>query len=245
MQSVQKMIGPGSYAQNRLILSTVFSQRERFYKDGRINYLKVSQVLKRLGFIPESFKSAANQSILFHSFVSSPLFLRLGMGAMEGGGAFDYGFDRLQRDEDGMVIGFVYRSSHAFDLPGALKFLENRGAKVLGVERVGSGWRLFCDPSQALLVPRGALSKERVDEPLWFNVSRMEAIQIHSHPKNHWHPLIAMYDRDLRPLGLIDMSEQKRSLRLSLPKGCYYIKISDKYTIKNIKYGLRIQGIKG
>ena len=240
-QNVQKMIGQRTYSQNRLILNTVFSQPGKFYKNGRIDYVKVAQVLTRLGLIRERYEKPVRQDVIYQSFDNTPLFLRLMMDSLQKGGVFDYVIKDVQRDDEGAVVGFSFRSAGAFDLTEALRYLENHGAKVLDVEKIGDGWRIFCDVSQAVLVRSAEHAHERVDEPLWINVAKKSRLIVDSHPKNHWHPLIVLYDRRLHPLRLIEMSHKRDSLEISLPKECYYIKISDKFTIRNIKYGLRIR----
>ena len=241
-ESVERLIGPEAYAQNRLILKTVFSHKDRFYKNGRLNFVKITYVLKRLGLIPEKFETKRLQRVAFETFESSPLFMKLMMKAMEEAEVFGYVIDEVERDEEGMRIVFSFESIQAFDAPLVASFLEKSGVKVLGMEQREGVWRLFCDARDGRL---GTVAIEDrtifVREPLWIGVAGKERVWIESHPKNHWFAQIVIYDQELHPLQLIEKSQKTDSLEIALPKGSYYIKISDRFTTKNIKYGLRIR----
>ncbi len=237
-QSVRKIVGERTFAKNRLIITTVFAHKDRFYREGRLDLVKIVRVLRRLGLIKERFSQPTPQEVLFSSFDRSPLFLRLAMEGIEQGGILGAVISKAQVDEEGAALAFGVVSQEAIDIAGIGAYLQRHGVKVLGLDRQGERWHLFCESSQAFLTQ--AKEPETLSEPIWLNVFGKKKITITSHSKNHWYPQVAIYDRKLRPLELIEKSQKTDSLEIALPKGSYYIKIADKFSIKNIRYGLGI-----
>jgi hypothetical protein len=63
---------------------------------------------------------------------------------------------------------------------------------------------------------------------------------------NNWYPYIVFYDSSLRLLKVYKRDLKTWQLVMSLPRDAVYVKITDLYSQKNIKDGLRIevQGVK-
>jgi hypothetical protein len=69
----------------------------------------------------------------------------------------------------------------------------------------------------------------------WLNVSNMEKIEISSSSRNDWYPHIAYYDKSLKLLRVNKIDTKKTNITLDIKEDTHYIKISDIYTLKNIK----------
>ena len=72
----------------------------------------------------------------------------------------------------------------------------------------------------------------------WLNVSQIDRLRIYSSSRNRWYPYIAYYDNSLHLLKVIKRDSRRRNMILEMPSGACYMKISDIYTLKNIKDGL-------
>ena len=237
------LIGLRTFEQNRLILNTVFSQTDRYKKNGLIDMVEVARILERLGFLPKKLKAPTPQEVWFFSYNNPRLFFRLTEEAMQEVYIFNYTITHIQQDEDGVLQAFAFTSANIPDPVRIGSFLRSCGIKILDIQRQGDTWRYILDSSTASLkVPRveKSLDIKKSTSALWLNVSQTFALSIVAKKGDHWFPKIFIYDKQLRPLGQIERSGPVRRLEISLPNGSYYIKISDKFTAKNIKNGFVI-----
>ncbi len=239
---IVSLIGKRAYEQNRLILDTIFSKSDRFKKDGIIDIVAIAKVLKRLGLLETKLPQPQNQEIIFSSYDHPALFFRLCKEALKETLIYRYAITQIQKDEDGIVMAISLVSERIPDPIVMGDYLQRRGVKILGLERIGQKWRYLLDLSDAHIAAKRVDDhlKIKTKKPLWIEVSQKKSLTIASQRGNHWHPLIFVYDRFLHPLMTIQKRVQTKKMDLSLPKGSYYIKISDRFTLKNMKNGFAI-----
>jgi len=65
--------------------------------------------------------------------------------------------------------------------------------------------------------------------------TKIGTLDIVSSIRNEWYPYIAFYDKSLKLLNVIKIDTKKTNITLEISKETHYIKISDIYTLKNIK----------
>ncbi len=123
-------------------------------------------------------------------------------------------------------------------------FLQDHGSKLLDIRKDGDRWSYILDCHDTFIDAKPLEARveiSHVKEPLWLKVEKAQKIIVHSHRHNHWFAKIYIYDRHLHPISLFQKDEVTQEVVLSLPKDSYYIKISDKFLIKNIKRGFTIE----
>ncbi len=237
------LIGPKAFEQNRLILNTVFLQTKRYKKDGLVDMVEVARILERLGLLPKSLEKPTHQEVWFFSYNNPALLFRLSEKALQEAYIFKYTITHIQKDEDGVVEAFAFTSASVPDPVRIGTFLRAHGIKVLDIQRQGDQWRYTLDSMQATLeVPKveGRMETKKSESALWLDISGISALTIVAKGGDHWFPKIFIYDRFLHPLQRIERPGPAKRLELSLPNGSYYIKISDRFTTKNIKNGFVI-----
>ena len=65
-------------------------------------------------------------------------------------------------------------------------------------------------------------------------------IFVRSKRLNHWYPYIVFYDKSLNVIDLVKENKMYKSVKVKIPQGTKYIKITDLFTLANIKRGLTI-----
>jgi hypothetical protein len=65
-------------------------------------------------------------------------------------------------------------------------------------------------------------------------------INIYSRKLNRWYPYVVFYDKSLSVVDLVKEDKIYKSAKIKIPKGTRYIKITDLFTLANIKRGLTI-----
>ncbi len=243
-ERVAYIIGKQKFAQNRLVINTVFSDSSRFYKeDGSINMLKVVKTLQRLGLIPQSYKEAKAEEIEFLSYSHPLLFFKLALDSLDEAAVFDYTIQAMESDSDGALIRVAFVSSLVPDPVKIMRFLQKNGMKVLTLSHIDGVWRYVVDSSFAFLAaPKltQSLHFDTIRHPFWIRVEGNRKIVVRAKPKTHWHPKIYIFNANFEPIEVIKKREQMRQIVLRLPKGGYYIKIADTFAISNIQYGIDV-----
>jgi hypothetical protein len=69
----------------------------------------------------------------------------------------------------------------------------------------------------------------------WLDISKIRSLKIRSSRRNRWYPYIAYYDASLHLLKLLKRDKIYKELSLKMPKNAKYMKISDMYTLKNVR----------
>ena len=76
--------------------------------------------------------------------------------------------------------------------------------------------------------------------PYFIRIDKAQSLYVASRVLNRWFPNIVFYDKHLKILKVVNEDRVHRNIRLSVPEETKYIKISDLYTLINIKRGLSV-----
>jgi hypothetical protein len=77
-------------------------------------------------------------------------------------------------------------------------------------------------------------------QPYFIEINNATKLQIIGRTLNHWFPYIVFYDEHLNVLKTVKKKRVYRGYRTNIPHRTKYIKITDLYTLVNIKRGLSI-----
>ena len=119
--------------------------------------------------------------------------------------------------------------------------LKKSGCSIIDITRNSqSDWEYSIDMSMGKLnIP---LLENNVEVELkrslyahWLNVENIQNLRIKSSFRDSWYPAISYYDKQLHLLQMIKKDRKTRTILLVIPKDARYIKISDMYTLKNVR----------
>nr|MBC8238449.1 hypothetical protein [Candidatus Sulfurimonas ponti] len=122
--------------------------------------------------------------------------------------------------------------------------LAKSGCSVIDVLKKKAGeWEYSINMSEAHLNIPSLVSGEefilkRSLYAHWLNIATIQNLSIRSSFRDDWYPQISYYDQQLHLLKVLQKDKKTRSILLVMPKGARYIKISDMYTLKNVKDNL-------
>jgi hypothetical protein len=124
------------------------------------------------------------------------------------------------------------------------KELHKSGCELVDIERISATeWTYVIDmqnghlDAEVLAYPE-PLELKRSLYSYWIDVSGVQKIEIKSSARNDWYPNISYYDASLHLLKVVKKETKIKRILLEVPKYAKYMKISDLYTIKNIKDSL-------
>lgn len=113
----------------------------------------------------------------------------------------------------------------------------NHGTMELGADATAAIWNV-----QSLGSDEGA-QMQRSATPYWFRVEKGQTISIEPSYGGKWYPDISVLDITMRPLSTYRSQKSADVLKLSLPEGAYYLKISNTNGMKTLKEGMWVESM--
>ena len=246
-KEVENIIGKGSFATKKGLVGVLFKNRADFLLGNRVDILKVLKTLRENDLLDLQFKQARTFHLSFATTASKPLlFVKTIKDLLNALGYNHTLTTKALRDESGFLWQVTLHSASVIDPYHVAKQLRKRGAYLTSVKRYAKdNWRYNVDINRAYLevkkLPFGKkISLKKPLKPYWINISGANAIILDSKNGNLWHPYIVFYDADLKVLDNYTKERRSYNASLKIPRDAKYVKISDLYTLENIKRGLKI-----
>jgi hypothetical protein len=139
------------------------------------------------------------------------------------------------------------KSEYATDPIILQRELSKSGCTITDVKRnSATRWTYIVDMKNAYIntkrLKRGVNIKlKRSLYAYWLDVGAIKRLTINSSYKNNWYPYIAYYDKSLKLLKVVKKNRRLISINLNISQNTKYLKVSDVYTLKNIKDSLILQ----
>lgn len=245
-EKVENLIGTQAYRQHSGLIDIVFTPAEAYYAYGHLDVLKVADTLRENGLLKLDFGAQRELELTF-STEGSPLFFVKLMGeALRSMGFYRYSTEASRMEEGVFYWTIRLQSDHAVD-PGLFRQeLKKRNCMALDLERSEmQRWSYRIDTSRArmnldpLTAGREVLFR-RMGEAQWLDISRVQRVTLKSRGTNSWYPYITFYDRSLQLLKVYKRDRKTWEVTLNPPRGTVYVKVTDLYSVKNIKDGFRV-----
>ncbi len=243
-EKIISYIGEESYARNKDYIHINFKRVNSFYTKDHINAVKVVETLEENGLLHLFFKEPQQYEMTFHSTGDPLFFVKLMGDTLRDIGYYRYVTKESTNDESGFEWRISLEAEYVTDPVLLRKELATRGCEIIDIVRnSATDWHFSIDTSKAHLkadaLTSGKTKKyKRLQYAKWLNVAHVKKITVTSHRANFWFPYIALYDSSLRLLKVIRKDEETKKLKFELPEETRYIRVSDLYTITNIRYGL-------
>ena len=246
-EKVRSLIGDEAYARNEAFINIIFSPKERFEQEGRVDVVRVVDTLRENGLLTLFYDAPKTLELTFETNGTPQFFMTLMSDTLRDMGYYHYLTDSAQLSNAGYIWRIMMESEYATDPTALQRELSRRGCRILDIERTSdTRWRYFIDMSGAHLKlkplePGKKVTMKRLVYPRWLDVSKASKLTLWSLKGNNWYPYIAFYDDDLRLLKLYKRDKKSWQIIINLPRGCAYVKIADLYSRKNMNAGLSVK----
>lgn len=240
-QKIKSFLRPQTYMQNKDFIQAIFDPASDYYRNDRVDVVKVIATLKENGLLDLFFEKPQQFRIDFRTNGSPLFFVKLMSDTLSSMGYFKYTTVASQRDASEFIWSIVLTSEYATDPIILQQELQKRGCEIVDIERSDvREWNYLIDISHAKLnVKQLKTGKEIVLQKSlyehWLDVSKIKQLRIESKRRNRWYPYISYYDSALHLLKVTKIDKVTKAIELEMPKTARYIRITDLYTLKNIK----------
>ncbi|MCD4668686.1 MAG: hypothetical protein K8R44_08920 [Sulfurimonas sp.] len=244
IQKVKTFVSEDSFVKNKDFIKLIFSPEGNYYRQDRVDVVRVVQTLKENGLLNLFFDKPQELKLSFKTN-GSPLFFVKVMGdTLRNIGYYRYVTKESNLNNSGFTWVISLNAEYATDPLILQQELNKSGCSVVDIYRLETNnWEYSIDMSRgylnvATLEDSNELKLKRSLYAHWLNVSDIKTLKIKSSMRDRWYPHITYYDKQLHLLKVIKKDVKTRTLSLVIPEDAKYIKISDIYTLKNVKDNL-------
>ncbi|MEA2073820.1 MAG: hypothetical protein U9O86_09570 [Campylobacterota bacterium] len=241
VSKIKSFLDTQAYEENVDFINVIFDPKSDFYKNERVDSVKVVETLKENGLLELFFKTPRELTLNFKTSGSPLFFVKLMGDTLRSMGYYRYVTTASHLDASEFTWNINLTSEYATDPLILETELNKSGCKIIDVERSSqTQWTYIIDMDSGFLNIKELKSNEELNLKRslyahWLNVSQVNSVTIKSSRRNRWYPYIAYYDASLHLLKVVKSSEITQEIDLDIPQGSKYIKISDLYTLKNVR----------
>ncbi len=245
---IKTYMGEKEYVKQENLIKILFKDSSSFYRqtDGNVDSLKVISVLKDNGL----FKLFLNKPISLHvEFMTdkNPLiFMKVISESLDAIG-YNYFLTSEAKKIDQKFSWLInLKTKHLINPILFAKELQKRGCAIDDIiEKNDYSWIYKIDSTNAKLNTRQIEADTTIKlpkpiEPYWIENHNFSLIKLRSSFSDHWYPLIVFFDSGLHVISQTKMNKRTYAVKLDVPENCKYIRVSDIYTLDNIKHGLSV-----
>jgi len=243
-QKIKTFLNEESYFKNQEFIKLIFFPQSDYYIQERVDVVKVAQTLKENGLLKLFFEKPQELRLSFKTSGSPLFFVKIMGDTLRNIGYYRYVTVESNLDSSEFTWIISLNSEYATDPQILQQELSKSGCSVIDIKRNSSNdWEYSVDMSNGYLnIPSlKSFTNVNLKRSLyahWLNVSEIKNLRIESSLRDRWYPKIVYYDKQLHLLKVIKQDTKTRTLTLKIPKCAKYIKISDIYTLKNVKDNL-------
>lgn len=240
-QKIKTFIKPSVYEQNRAFIGIIFSPNSNYYVNERVDVVKVIETLKENGLLNLFFKNPQELQLTFKTSGAPLFFVKIMGDSLRDIGYYRYVTTDSNLKESQFSWTISLTSEYATDPMILQKELKKSGCKIVDVKKNSpTNWEYTIDIANGnldveVLQIGTEVKLKRSLYSHWLNVANISGVRIQSSNRNNWYPYIAYYDSELHLIDVLKRDEKTDDISLEIPKSAKYIKISDLYTLKNIK----------
>ncbi|WP_457596582.1 hypothetical protein [Hydrogenimonas sp.] len=247
LEEARGMLAPGTYESHARLLSLLFEKEGAYCRQGRCDAAKIAETLRENGLLTLKLPRREEVTLRFSCRGARPFLLMKLVGrALEGVGLGGLVTREAALDGEGFSWSLSYTSDRVADPVALGRELAESGVFVSTIRRLSpASWEYGLQMEGAAL-PVPSLERGRRREvvrpvrPVWFGVEGIKTLTIREMPGSHWYADVAVYDKMLRILSVKESDTRTRYLRIRLPEEAAYVKIGDRFTLENIRSGLKI-----
>ncbi|MBA1432982.1 MAG: hypothetical protein FAF04_05195 [Epsilonproteobacteria bacterium] len=244
---IKSFLSEKTYESNKGFINVIFDPKSDFYQNERVDAVKVVQTLKENGLLKLFFKKPQEFRLNFKTNGSPLFFVKLMEDTLRSIGYYRYVTSASDLDASEFTWSINLTSEYATD-PLVLQMqLKKSACDIIDIEKNGQKeWTYIIDISHAklnvqMLQDDQEVKLKRSLYAHWLNISQIRQLKIKSSRRNSWYPYIAYYDSSLHLVKIIKRDKIYKEILLNIPKNAVYMKISDLYTLKNVRDALVLQ----
>ena len=248
ISKVKAFMGSSEYSKKRSLIGILFQNRGAYrINRNRADSVKIIRVLKQNGLIKLFLKSPRTLTVNFNATSSNGLmFIKVITDSLNSLGYNFFLTKKLQKKDKKLTWSITLNTAHILDPVLFAKALSKRGTKIVDISNSSIvNWSYTLNSAYSKLsglkldTDRYINLKKPLDD-YFLDVKHTREIKITANNYDRWYPYIVFYDNNLKIIEHFNSEQRMKKFSIAIPKNTRYIKVSDNYTLDNIKRGLSI-----
>ncbi len=247
-QKIENFIGTQNYLTHKNLINFIFKKEYQYTTVDGLNYQTILKTLKENGLLNLAFNAPKNIEVTFKINSNPVKSFKILKDTLKSLGYYYYFTKHTVYDgTESLTWTIKLKTEAAIDPLVLSNELFQHDCKVLDIKKESNDkWVYELDTTNASLFDATYITNnERVAfskplSPYFIKVDKASKIYIKSKTLNRWLPYVVFYDEHLNILKVSKEEKVYRNITLSIPENTKYIKITDLYTLFNIKRGLSV-----
>ncbi len=245
---ISNYIGKNEYMAQKKILQIVMGNHNKYIlENNRTDDIAILKALEKNGFMNLALSSPQKVIVTFQIDSTPLLFLKIINDSLNAMGFNFYITKKAIYDNKIFLWTISLDSEYLIDPVSLSEELKQYGSKIINVTKLDKlHWDYAISLDNAKIqslhvVSESTYKLKKPIKPYWINIDpEVKSIFINSYPLNRWHPYIAFFNKQLKILKIYQNNQKEEKVNIEIPQNTKYILIDDKYTLSNIRSGLKI-----
>lgn len=244
---IKSFIGDEQYQVQKNLVDIIFQDDTKYLKsDGNVDDVALLEDLKSSGLLQLFYKTPKTLRFQFETDKNALIFMRVINESLNAMGYNYYLSKKITRQNKLFLWEIELRTEHLVDPTDFSQRLAERGCSITSIIKDGQfHWRYNINTDAirigaSIIEPNTTVNLLKPIKPYWIELQGAQSISFRSKLADHWYPNIVFFDAALHVIDEYVGEEKQNSLKLDVPKDAKYVKITDLYTLDNIKRGLSV-----
>ena len=248
LNKIENLIGTQSFNTHKNLITLIFKNEEDFSIGKNLNYIEILNKLKENGLLKLRLPKPKEILVEFRTNHDPIKSLKILNDTLKSLGYYYFFTKKTKYNGKGDLYWSIKLKTRAVIDPLILAIeLKNHNSQIINItKKENDNWEfiidtLYSDIKDALFIDKNEkVSFKKPLKPYLIKINKATKLEVLSKKLNNWYPHIVFYDQHLNILRVIKEDFLTKQLSIKIPKNSTYIKVTDLYTLINIKRGLII-----
>lgn len=250
LDKIENLMGTSQFNIHKNLIYVLFKKEKQFYiSNNKLKYKLILETLRENGLLKLKFIKPQKINIEFITNNDPIKSLKILNDTLRDMG-YSYYFTKsniFDKETNTMNWIIVFNAEYILDPLILTKELQEKSCRITNIQKINKTfWKYTIDVNNANIKDFIKIDNdekvvfEKPLKPYFIEVSDPSSLQIISRNLNNWFPYIVFFDSHLKVLDVIKKDRVYKGYKTNVPRGTKYIKVTDLYTLINIKRGLSI-----
>jgi len=247
-EKIENLIGTKEFSTHKNLINLLFKNEQAYYFGDNLNYLQILKKLNQNGLLKLRLSQPKEISVEFETNFDPIKSLKILNDTLKSLGYYYYFTKSTQYDGNGNLLwSITLKTSYAIDPLVLALELANHESRITDItKKANDTWKFVINTSHSDMADALYIdSNEKVVlqkplKPYFMKINKAKTLKVLSRKLNNWYPYIVFYDKHLNVLKVIKKDRVFKGLSVTIPETTTYMKVTDLYTLINIKRGLSI-----
>lgn len=241
------LVGEEKYILNTNLINEITKDTRQLILNNKINYEMLLKILKKDELINTNIGEQREVKVLFKISKSHKKGLKIIKNVLANLGYSYYFIDFIKNVNGILALQIRFKDDFIIDPLFLFEELSRFSTKIIDINKIEQqNWEYTLDVQDGMLnealhiIPNQNTVLEVPLQPYILSLQNAIELIILSNKMNSWVPKMSFYDSELNSLGTIETDRIYEGIKVAVPKNSKYVKISDRYSLSNIKRGISI-----